>query len=280
MTIAPWGNGIDRASLYQETVNLCHLVMSTYIIEDFPRERISIVDQGGGRVMAPRPCITILASSPIGSPIAGENARYWPEFEVWEIQFTSGVADTYTITVLGIDYSVAWPGGTVEDLRDAMLVEMGLTVHEGWAESALDVDSIRIDSTERGVRLLIAATPSSISLARTRLNYFKRGFLPAQIQVNIQCWGRMDLQDPAAIQSGPSIAETMRSAFLDRDLTEGLRRCWFAPVTARVFDGANVINQQTSSDATCQVIMRATARMDVQTASGTQITTTPVITGG
>jgi hypothetical protein len=280
MTIAPWGNGIDRASLHRETVDLCHLVMSTYIIPGFPRERISIVDQGAGRAMAPRPCITIMASSPIGSPIAGENARYWPEFELWEIQFTIGVADTYTITVLGVDYSVVWAGGTVEALRDAMLAEMGLTVHDEWTEAASGSDSIRIDSTERGVRLLIAATPASIVLDRTRLNYFKRGFVPAQIQVNIQCWGRMDVRDPAATQSGPSIAENMRSAFLDRDLTEGLRRCWFAPITARIFDGPAVINQQTNSDATCQVIMRATSRMDVQTASGTQITTTPIIVGG
>lgn len=278
MTAAPWAFGIDRASLQTATVDLCELVMTQAIDPTFPRERISIVDQGAGRPQRPRPCITIMISSPIGSPIAGGNARFWGANERWTIQFTSSADDTYTVTTLGVDYPVIASGLSITALRDAMLVSMG--VNAQWVATASGTDTIQLDSLTTGLQLLVSATPASIVATRTILNYFSREFIPALLQVNIQCWGLLAQEQPMAVQSGPSMAENMRSAFLNRDLTVPLRRCWFAPITARVLDGGAVINQQTNSDATCQVVMRATSRMDVQIASGTEITTTPTILVG
>lgn len=278
MTIAPWAFGIDRASLEEETVSLCELIMVNAIDPSFPRSKISIVDQGAGRPMRPRPCITIKISSPINSPRAGENARNWPTLEQWTIQFTSSVDDTYVLTILGVDYTVIAVGLAIEALRDAMLTELG--VDPSWTASAQGTDTIDLISTTKGTQLFVLPTPASIVAKRTVKNYFKRGFIPALLQVNIQCWGLLSIEDPIAVQGGPSIAENMRSAFLDTDLSQRLRYCGFAPITARVLDGADILNQQTNSDATCQVVMRAMSRMDVQISSGTQITTTPTVIVG
>lgn len=278
MTVAPWAFGIDRASLENATVDLCELVMQQAVDPMFPREKIAIVDQGAGRPFRPRPCITIMISSPIGSPRAGGNDRFWGTNERWAIQFTNSADDTYTVNVLGVAFPVVAVGLTITALRDAMLTAMGADPQ--WIATAVGTDSIQVDSLETGLQLLISATPASLVATRTILNYFKRGFIPALLQVNIQCWGLLSQEDPSAVQGGPSLAENMRSGFLDVDLNAALRRCWFAPINARVFDGADVLNQQTNSDATCQVVMRATSRMDVQIASGTEITTTPTITIG
>ena len=228
--------------------------------------------------MRPRPCITIMISSPINSPRAGENARFWPHIEEWVIQFTSAADDTYTLQIQGVDYSVAASGLTITELRDAMLTELGVNLN--WTAAAQGTDSIHLVATLKGERLLVFASPASVVANRTVLNFYKRGFIPALLQVNIQCWGLLSIESPAAVQAGPSIAENMRSAFLDVDLNQRLRYCGFAPITARVIDGGDIINQQTNSDATCQVVMRAMSRMDVQIASGTQITTTPTVIGG
>ena len=278
MTAAPWAFGIDRASLEDATVDLCLLVMTQAIDPTFLREKIAIVDQGGGKPFRPRPCITIMISSPIGSPRAGENARYWGANERWTIQFTSAVDDTYTVNVLGVAYPVVAVGLTITALRDAMLTAMGVDVQ--WVATSVGTDTIQVDSLVTGLQLLISATPASVVASRTILNYIKRGFMPALLQVNIQCWGLLDPEDPSAVQAGPNLAENMRAAFLDTDLSAPLRKCWFSPITARVLDGGAIINQQTNSDATCQVVMRATTRMDVQVASGTEITTTPTILVG
>lgn len=277
MTIAPWAFGIDRASLEETTVDLCHLVMTQVVIPGFPRTSISIVDQGAGRPFRPRPCITILISSPVNTVRTGPNVRYFGTEEQWTIQFTSSPDDTYTVNVLGVAYTVVAVGLSVTALRDAMLMEMGLTAHPDWSESTTGTDTITIDGANKGQLLLVNATPSSVVTNRVLLNFFARGFLPALLQVNINCWGLLTKESPSAVQSGPSIAENMRDAFSDPELTLQMRNCWFAPTNVRVIDGAEVINQQTNSSAICQVIMKATSRMDVQTASGTAITTTPVI---
>lgn len=278
MTIAPWAFGIDRASLEQAATDLCHLVVTEAIDPTFSRDSIAIVDQGAGRPIRPRPCITILISSPINSPRAGENARFWPALESWTIQFTSSADDTYDLTILGATTIVVAVSLSITALRDAMLTALGVDV--AWTATALGTDSITLTSTVAGDQLFVSATPATVVATRDVKNYFKRGFLPALLQMNIQCWGLLSIEDPSAVQSGPSIAENLRSAFLDTDLTAPMRKCWFSPITARVLDGATIINQQTNSDATCQVVLRATSRLDVQIASGTEITTTPTILGG
>jgi hypothetical protein len=274
MALAPWGFGIDRASLEEATVNLCERVMVHAIDPTFPRSKIAIVDQGAGRPQKPRPCITIQISSPIGSPRAGGDVRYWPTKEQWLLQFTDSVDDTYTIAVEGVGYVVVAATLTITELRDAMLVEMAVA-HPNWTAVAVGTQSIQIDSTLDGLRLFVGSTPASIVRTRPIKNYFERTFIPALLQVNIQCWGLLSIESPLAVQSGPSIAENMRSAFLNTSMTQTLRECWFAPVTARVLDGADVFNQQTNSDAICQVVMKATSRIDVQVASGTAINTAP-----
>lgn len=278
MTAAPWGFGIDRASLESATVDLCELIMTQAVDPTFPRDKISIVDQGAGRPMRPRPCITIKVSAPIGSPRAGENARYWPTLEQWTIRFTSSVDGLYTLQILGIDYSVNAVGLTITDLRNAMLVALGL--HASWSTTSIGTDSIGVSSMVLGQQLMILPSPVSIIATRDVLNYYKRGFLPALLQVNIQCWGLLSIENPAAVQSGPSMAELIRCAFLDTDLTAPMRRCWFSPITARVLDGGDIVNQQTNSDATCQVVMQATSRMDVQASSGNEAEISPTILGG
>ena len=277
MSGATWAFGIDRASLEEETVNLCELIMVNAIDPSFPRSKIAIVDQGAGRPQKPRPCITIKISSPIGSPRAGEDGRYWRQQEQWTIQFTASADDTYTVTILGVGYPVVAVGLTITQLRDAMLTAMG--VDANWTATAEGTDTVRLIGTLIGVRLLVSVTPASIVAKRVVLNYYKRGYIPALLQVNIQCWGLLGIETPSAVQGGPSLAENMRSAFLDVDLNQRLRECGFAPITARVLDGADIINQQTNSDATCQVVMKAMSRMDVQTASGTAVELNPEVVG-
>jgi len=272
MTIAPWSFGIDRASLEEEVVTLCATVMTQAVDPALTREKITIVDQGAGGPMSARPCISILISSPVGSPSAlSVNERYWPANEQWLIQFTASTDGDYTVTVLGVDYTVTAVGLSITELRDAMLTEMGLSLQ--WATTSSGADSIQLDSTELSLLLVVSTDPDSILASRTILNYSKRGLTPALLQVNIECWGLMSIEAPSSRQSGPTMAENLRAAFMDADLNQPMRVCGFVPNNVRVLDGPEVINQQTNSSATCQLVVKATSRMDVQVASGTEINT-------
>ncbi len=276
MTSGPWSFGINRRDLEAGVVDLCEIVTTQAIDPTFTRDKISIVDQGAGRPFKPRPCITIKISSPIGSQRAGANERNWPSKERWLLVFTDSSDATYTATVETVDYDVVAVGLSITALRDAMLTEMAV-VHPNWTTTSVGTDSIQLDSTVDGLQLFVSTSPATFTATRTVLNYFQRNFTPALLQCNIQCWGLLSIEDPSAVQGGPSIAENIRAAFLTTLLSMPLDRCGFSVITARVLDGGDIENDQTNSDSTAQIVFRAMTRFDIQVASGNEINTNPTL---
>lgn len=267
--VSPWGFGINRAEIEFLVIEL------TMLATGLAADRVLIDDQAARTAQPPRPWCSIFIGSPVGPKSTGADERIFPALEEWLVTVTSSADDTYTITVLGADFDFVAVGETITAIRDGLLTAIGIPT--GWTATAVGTAQIQIDSTITGQRLLPATSPASLTLVGVQGNLETWELEGLEIAVNISCKGFLDIENPLAVQNGPSIADQVQMFFNSRAFTEKMRDCGHVPLTIRRLDAPGLLNQQQQSESIVQIVLATTGRLVWRGASIVDAPVAPIV---
>lgn len=267
--VSPWGFGINRAEIEFLVIEL------TMLATGLAANRVLIDDQKARTSQPARPWCSIFIGSPVGPKSTGADERIFPALEEWLVTVTDDADDTYTITVLGTPYDFVASGDTTTDIRDGLLTAIGTPT--GWTATAVGTAQIQIDSTVEGQRLFPATAPATMTLALVNGNLETWELEGLEIAVNISCKAFIDIENPLAVQNGPSMADLVEMFFNSRAFTEKMRDCGHVPLTIRRLDAPGLLNQQQQSESIVQIVLATTGRLVWRGASIVEAPVAPVV---
>lgn len=254
--ISPWGFGVNRREI---EILLREIVRAVTGLAD---DRVLIVDQGARTPESPRPFVGIDIGEPVGPYPSWGERRPWPTLEAWTVTVTDASDSTYTVTVLGTDYSFVAASSSITAIRDGLVAAMGVPV--GFSVASVGTDQLTITSTVVGQSLVVSATPATLEDVRTKSAYYERRLEQVELQVDFECNGLLSLTDPLPTQSGHHYATLIQSALNNPSLTQKMRGCGHVPVRVNRISGPDILQGQQLSQDFVQLVLRTTSRMDVQ----------------
>lgn len=269
LDVEPWGFGINFQEIQNHVRNI--VIVSTGLA----RDKVFILDQGARNPQQARPWIGITTSTAGNAIPVTADSFIFGALEQWLIAVTVPADDTYTLTILSIDYTFVASGATITEIRDGLLTAIGTQVE--FSASAVSTGAIQIASLVAGQQLIVKSVPASLVVLQIVKNAIKRDLYPAEIQVNIECHGALSIESPNADQTGASLAHVCQTALSSIELTEAMRQRGHTPSVVRLLDLPAVVNEQVEAISTCQVIMRTTSRLDVAVQSARTTTISPTV---
>lgn len=269
LDVNPWGFGIN----FQEIQN--HVRNIVIAATGLPRNKVFVLDQGARNPQQARPWIGITTRTAGNSMQVTADSFIFGALEQWSVTVTSSADDTYTLTILGIDYDFVASSSTVTEIRDGLLAVIGTPT--GLTAVAVSTDAIQVVSSIAGQQLVVMSVPASLVVVQTVKNAIKRDLYPAEIQINIECHGALSIESPDADQTGATLSHVCQVALSSIELTEAMRQRGHTPSIVRLLDLNAVVNEQVEATATCQVIMRTTSRLDVAVQSARSTTISPTV---
>lgn len=219
-----------------------------------PADHIFIPDTASNEPAPSRPFVSFLIVSPnADTPPLEFNSE--PALEYWRLEITDSTDGAYTITIDSTDYSFIASGNTTTQIRDGLVTAMSIDPSSTSTATGTLTASIDIESTVVGKKLLISASPPSITVDILRENRFRIGWAHVELMCDIKCFGEINTLSPDPQMTGSALANKIKASFLSYDDTQAMRSARIVPRRARVQTQNVDLNNEAQTVGSLQVML-------------------------